>query len=85
MKKKKKTLETLIGAKTKTKNKERLLPFVATYKPAVKDLKKTFIAGAKLGGGGAGGAHLPPPAMTYGSLIQLVFCKKKLFGLLVLR
>ena len=75
MKKKKKTLETLIGAKTKTKNKERLLPFVATYKPAVKDLKKTFIAGAKLGGG-VQGVRTSPPAMTYGSLIQLVFCKK---------
>ena len=37
--------------------------------------------GVDLGGGGAGGAH-PPLEMTYGFLIQLVFCKK--CGLLVL-
>ena len=28
-------------------------------------------------GEGAGGAHPPPPEMTCGFLIQLVFCKKK--------
>ena len=33
-------------------------------------------AGADLGEG-AGGAHPPPPEMTCGFLIQLVFCKKK--------
>jgi len=38
-----------------------------------------------LGGGGAGGAHPFPPEMTSGFLIQLVFCKKKLCGLLVLK
>ena len=36
-------------------------------------------------GEGAGGAHPspPPPEMTCGFLIQLVFCKKKLCGLLL--
>ena len=33
------------GLKQKQKqNKERLLPFVTTYNPAVKDLKKTLMA-----------------------------------------
>ena len=37
-------------------------------------------AGADLGGGCRGCAPLPPPAeMTCGFLIQLVFCKKKLW------
>ena len=30
--------------KRKQKNKERLLPFVTTYHPAVQDLKKTLMA-----------------------------------------
>ena len=34
------------------------------------------LAGADLGGGCRGYA-LPPPEMTWGFLIQLVFCKKK--------
>ena len=43
-----------------------------------------------LGKGGSrgrvqGGAHHPPPEMTCGFLIQLVFCKKKLCGLMVLK
>ena len=42
-------------------------------------------AGADLRGG-AGGAHPPPlPEMTCGFLTQLVFCKKILCGLLVLK
>ena len=32
------------GLKQKQKNKERLLPFVTTYNPAVQDLKKTLMA-----------------------------------------
>ena len=36
-------------------------------------------------GEGAGGAHPPPLQMTCGFLIQPVFCKKKLCGLLVLK
>ena len=40
-------------------------------------------AGADLGGGCRGCA--PPPEMTCGFLIQLLFCKKKLCGLLVLK
>ena len=34
------------------------------------------LAGADLGGG-CRGAHPPPPEMTCGFLIQLVFCQKK--------
>ena len=37
------------------------------------------------GGGGGGPPPPPPPEMTCGFLIQLVFCKKKLCGLLVLK
>ena len=40
--------------------------------------------GADLGGG-CRGCALPLPEMTSGFLIQLVFCKKKLCGLLVLK
>ena len=53
------------------------------------DFRHTFtgnftLAGADLGGGCRGCA--PSPEMTYGFLIQLVFCrKKKLCGLLVLK
>ena len=37
-------------------------------------------------GGGCRGCAPPPPEMTFGFLIQLVFCKKKkLCGLLVLK
>ena len=36
-------------------------------------------AGADLGGGCKGCATPPPPEMTYGFLIQLVFCKKNWF------
>ena len=43
-----------------------------------------LITGADLGEG-AGGAHPLPPEMTCGFLIQLVFRKKKLCGLLVLK
>ena len=43
------------------------------------------IAGADLGGGCRGCAPPPPPEMTSGFLIQLVLCKKKLCGLLVLK
>ena len=42
--------------------------------------KSTSSAGADLGGGCRGCA--PPPEMTCGFLIQLVFCKKKLCDLL---
>ena len=38
----------------------------------------------RIQGEGAGGAH-PPPDMTCGFVIQLVFFKKKLCGLLVLK
>ena len=48
--------------------------------------KSVLHAGADLGGGCRGCAPpLPPPEMTCGFLIQLVFCKKKLCGLLVLK
>ena len=45
------------------------------------------ISGVDLGGDGRGGAptHPPPLEMTCGFLIQLVFCQKKLCGLLVLK
>ena len=36
-------------------------------------------------GEGAGDAHPPPPKMTCGYLMQLVFCKKKVCGSLVLK
>ena len=36
-----------------------------------------IISGADLGGGCSGYAPPPPPEMTCGFLIQLVFCKKK--------
>ena len=48
--------------------------------PAVsfKGWKRSFKAGAELGGGRRGCAPpLPPPEITCGFLIQLVFCKKK--------
>ena len=43
-------------------------------------VKTDGYTGADLGGGCRGCAH--PPEMTCGFLIQLVFCKKKLCGLL---
>ena len=43
-------------------------------------------SGVDLGGGCRGCTPSPPPEMTCGFLIQLVFCqKKKLCGLLVLK
>ena len=38
---------------------------------------KRSVEQGRIQGKGAGGAPLPPPEMTYGFLIQLVFCKKK--------
>ena len=50
-----------------------------------KAFKQVMITAADLGGG-CRGCALPPPEMTCGFLIQLVFCKKKkLCGLLVLK
>ena len=40
------------------------------------DAWRRLVSGADLGGWGAGGVH-PPPEMTCGFLIQLVFCHKK--------
>ena len=39
--------------------------------------KDVHVPGADLGGGCRGCATPPPPEMTCGFLIQLVFCKKK--------
>ena len=47
--------------------------------------QEEFKSGADLGGGCRGCAPPPPPEMTCGFLIQLVFCKKKICGLLVLK
>ena len=54
---------------------------------AVQDMTEevTAYTGADIGGG-CRGCALPPPEMTCGYLIQLVFCqKKKTCGLLVLK
>ena len=47
--------------------------------------KSKPVPGADLGGGCRRCAPPPPPEMTCGFLIQLVFCEKKLCGLLVLK
>ena len=50
----------------------------------IHEASKSKRTGADLGGGFRGCAP-PPPRMTCGFLIQLVLCKKKLCGLLVLK
>ena len=42
-----------------------------------KQVRQVFVAGEDPGGGCRGCAPHPPPQMTCGFLIQLVFCKKK--------
>ena len=76
------------------KGQDRNVPINSPYqtrtyqepnRPATGWLPTDAVAGENLGGGCRGCAPPPPPEMTCGFPIQLVFCKKKLCGLMVLK